>query len=97
MITSSYIKDRTKLNDDLKEFIDNGGKIKELPSTDSRYKKQRLVRRSLFYSVHHPFFAKATGLTLKRIKEIHLNVRNATDAELELLWVFFRKREWALG
>lgn len=94
--TYSYIKDRTKLDKDLKTFLDNGGKIEELPSTDSRYKKERLVRRSLFYSVHHPFFAKETGLAIERIKAIHRNVKDSTDKELETLWVYFRKREWAL-
>lgn len=82
---------------DLAAFIKNGGKIETVISNESRSKKEKLVKSHLFFSVHHPFYAKNTGFSVARLKAIQRTPSHASDEELETLWVYFRSREWSIN
>lgn len=98
MITIPEAKKKTReqLEKDIKEFLDGGGSIEEVISDEKRSKKEKLVKTYLFFSVHHPFYARETGISVPRLKAIQRTVSSASDEELETLWVYFRKREWGI-
>ena len=89
-------KDRTQLEKDMQEYLENGGKITEIPSTDERVKAERLIKKSLFYSAHHKFHSERTGIPLSRLKVLQRTPSRATNKEIEKLWTHFKSREWAL-
>lgn len=84
---SQQLKDKTQ------EFLDAGGKIIEVFSDEVRSKKENLVKKHLFFSVHHEFYSKNSGVSIARLKEIQKSPKNATKHEIETLWVYFRGRE----
>lgn len=84
---------RDQIETDTKKFLDAGGKIKEIISNERRSKKEKLIKNHLFFSVHHSFHAKNTGITLPRLKAIQRTISCASEEELETLWVYFRSRE----
>lgn len=87
---------RIQLETDIQGFLDIGGEIKEIISNEHRSKKEKLIKTHLFFSVHHPFHAKNTGITLPRLKAIQRTISCASEEELETLWVYFRSREWSI-
>lgn len=89
-------KDRTQLEKDMQEYLENGGEITQIPSIDWRAKAERLIKRSLFYSAHHKFHSERTGISLARLKVLQRTPSRATDKEIEKLWTHFKSREWAL-
>ena len=84
---------RESLETDLEKFLKTGGKIKEVPSEEKRKSKEKLIKTHLFFSVHHPFHSKNTGISTARLKAIQRTVSCASDEEIETLWVYFRSRE----
>lgn len=96
-IPTHKAKIRTELETKIQEFLDSGGVVTEIISNERRSKKESLVRRHLFFSVHHPFYSKETGIATPRLKTIQKTPFRASDEEIETLWVYFRKREWSVN
>ncbi|EPL7997898.1 hypothetical protein PJ364_003520, partial [Acinetobacter baumannii] len=88
----SKVKDRTQLDKQMKKFIDKGGVVQEIPNDEYQDKKRREIAKVLHFSVHHRFYARKTGLSVQRIKEINKNIQLMTDEETEKLWSFIKDR-----
>lgn len=87
------IKDRTKLEEDIAAFIKSGGKVEEVPSSESRLSKIELVRRNLFHQIHHGLHAKNLGIPHLEIRRYSRQPHQINDELLEKMWVYFRERE----
>ncbi|MDC4361048.1 hypothetical protein NQ651_17845 [Acinetobacter baumannii] len=88
----SRVKDRSDLDKQLGEYLDQGGQIEELLVDEHQEQKRREIAKALHFSVHHRHYAKHTGLAVQRIKEINKNPRDMTDDEIEKLWSFISGR-----
>lgn len=88
----SRIKDRSQLEKDLADFIEAGGKIVELPDNYERLKREKYVRRALFYSIHHQYHAERLGMKVSRLKLIQRAPSCALDDELDQLYDYFYQR-----
>lgn len=90
-------KARYQLETDIAKFLKNGGVVITVISNEHRSKKENLVGRHLFHSIHHPFHSKNTGISTARLKAIQRTVSCASDDEIETLWIYFRSREWSFN
>lgn len=97
IIPPSKQKLRDQIETDIAKFLKNGGVVIPVISNEHRSKKEKLIRKHLFYSVHHDFYAKETGISVYRMAAIRRTPSNASDEELETLWVYFRAREWSVN
>lgn len=97
IIPASKQKLRDKIEVATAKYEKSGGVITEVKSNELRSKKENLVRKNLFYSIHHPHYAKETGISIYRLAAIRRTPKSASDDELETLWVYFRKREWSVN
>lgn len=97
IIPAAKQKIRDQLETDIAKFLKSGGVVIPVISNEQRSKKENLVRRHLFHSIHHDFHAKNTGISIYRLAAIRRTPSNASDEELETLWVYFRKREWSVN
>lgn len=88
----SRVKDRSNLDKQLKKFMSQGGQVQELGNDVDQAKKQREIAKALYFSVHHRFYARKTGLSVQRIKELNKNIKDMTDEESEKLWSFIKDR-----
>lgn len=88
----TVVKDRTELDKEMATFKAKGGEIKLIPTVGARYTKERLIKKSLFYSVHHAFHSRNTGIPAVRLKTIQKMPNLATELEIEQLYTYFRDR-----
>lgn len=93
IIPASKQKARDEIETGIAKFLKNGGVVTTVISNEHRSKKENLVRRHLFHSIHHSYHAENTGISVHRIAAIRRTPNKASDEELETLWVYFRARE----
>lgn len=90
-------KARYQLETDIAKFLKNGGVVTTVISNEHRSKKEDLVGRRLFHSIHHSYHAENTGISIHRLAAIRKTPNKASDEELETLWVYFRSRDLSLN
>ena len=93
IIPAEKQKSRDEIETGIAKFLKNGGVITPVISNEQRSKKESLVRRHLFHSIHHSYHAENTGISIHRLAAIRRTPSNASDEELETLWVYFRAHE----
>lgn len=86
-------KDRTQLEKDLAEFLENGGKITELEYQCNQTEKEHLVRKGIFYTQQLPAVSRNTGIPPTRLKQLQRSLKLATRSEIETLFNYFKSRE----
>ncbi|WP_288382306.1 hypothetical protein [uncultured Acinetobacter sp.] len=86
-------KDRTELETDMCKFLQNGGVVETLPSDHLKGAMKQEIRRILYFSVHHRFYAINSGVPLSRIKKINRNINEIKDVEIAKLWAFIQSRQ----
>jgi len=77
----------------LKQFLDKGGKVAELASNETKSEQKKEIARTLHYSVHHRFYAKHTGVSVSRLRQLNRNINLITDYELNVIWNFIEQRK----
>ncbi len=87
------VKDRTNLINGVVSYVKEGGAITEIPNDVAKAKKLEEISRVLFYPAQHKFYAKNTGLSLGRIRELSKSMKDINDTEINAMWAFIQSRK----
>ena len=80
------------LTEEVERYVKNGGEISKLPIEVPRTRKIDEISKVLFFPVQHKFYARNTGISVKRIKALSKNMGDIKDSEIDAIWAFILSR-----
>lgn len=92
-VSFCVVKDRSDLDEKIREFLSNGGVIRTIETNEERSNKFKVIKRGLFFTVHHDYIAKQTGIKTKILKSIRNHPHMASKTQINTLYNFFKERD----